>query len=247
MSTPSTDSSTSSSNRGRGRGKSRGGLGKYLRARGRGRGGRPAEFSQRLLLEGEGRSHLTEEEAAEAEKELREKYGRRNLGTNADRYKEEEPELDSDGEPIVEPEVDLSTFLEKQKISDDVGPTISVPAVDLAYNEDDVDESLSHITSDPSKRAVQSASRKGKVQQIEWDENLEELSREKRASEATKDLKDRFKAKSEKLKAKPLTPTSLSTRRHQGTLEEAPALPVPGAEPRSQIEEMEDFLDELIG
>lgn len=84
--------------RGRGRGKSRGGLGKYLRARGRGRGsGRPAEFSTRLVLEGERRPSLTEEEEAELAKELAEKYSRRQLGTNADRYKEEEPELDSDG------------------------------------------------------------------------------------------------------------------------------------------------------
>jgi len=84
--------------RGRGRGKSRGGLGKYLRARGRGRGtGRPAEFTKRLVLGEEGKPDLTEEETAELEKELREKYGRRKLGTNEDRYKEEEVELDSDG------------------------------------------------------------------------------------------------------------------------------------------------------
>ena len=100
MSQAPTTSQTSpvSHGRGRGRGKSRGGLGKYLRASGRGRGrGRPAEFTQRLLFDNEGKPDLTEEEAAEVEKELREKYGRRRLGTNADRYKEEEVELDSDG------------------------------------------------------------------------------------------------------------------------------------------------------
>ena len=83
-----------------GRANSRGGLGKYLRASGRGRGrgrGRPAEFTQRLLLEGEGKPDLTQEEAAELKKELSQKYGRRKLATNLDRYKEEEPELDSDG------------------------------------------------------------------------------------------------------------------------------------------------------
>jgi hypothetical protein len=53
------------------------------------------------LLEGEGRSDLTEEEAAEVEKEMREKYGRRKLGTNVDRYKEEEIELDSDGMSLL--------------------------------------------------------------------------------------------------------------------------------------------------
>ena len=190
--------------RGRGRGKSRGGLGKYLRARGRGRGsGRPAEFSTRLLLEGEGRPSLTEEEEAELAKELAEKYSRRQLGTNADRYKEEEPELDSDGvfssvvfrwsfeltflwagEPIVEPEVDLSTFLEKQRISDDVGPSLRVAEAEDDDN-DDVDTSLAHITSKSIGNPVQ-ASRKGKVEQIVWDEELDTMNREKKAAEATR-------------------------------------------------------------
>lgn len=89
--------STGTGTSGRGRGKSRGGLGKYLRARGRGRGfGRPAEFSTRLVLEGE--QKLTEEEEAERARELAQKFSRRQLGTNADRYKEEEVEVDSDGE-----------------------------------------------------------------------------------------------------------------------------------------------------
>ena len=79
---------------GRGRGKSRGGLGKYLRARGRGRGyGRPAEFTKRLVLDGEEQVELDPEEA----EELRHKYARRQLGSNADRYVEPEPELGSDG------------------------------------------------------------------------------------------------------------------------------------------------------
>lgn len=84
--------------RGRGRGKSRGGLGKYLRARGRGRGGgRPAEFHKRMVLEGEGQEELDEEE----QRELQQKFSRRQLGTNADRYTEQEPELDSDGEHSI--------------------------------------------------------------------------------------------------------------------------------------------------
>ena len=88
------ESSAPSASRGRGRGKSRGGLGKYLRARGRGRGrGRPAEFGKRLVLEDEQEVELDEEET----KELEKKYARRQLGTNADRYAEPEPELDSDG------------------------------------------------------------------------------------------------------------------------------------------------------
>ena len=96
MSTQPADSAVSTP-RGRGRGKSRGGLGKYLRARGRGHrgGGRPAEFGKRLVLEGE--EHAEDDpESEEAQEEAR-RYSRRQLGTNADRYKEEEPELDSDG------------------------------------------------------------------------------------------------------------------------------------------------------
>lgn len=82
----------------RGSHKPRGGYGKYLRARGRGGGGtggrgRPAEWGKRLVLENEQQVKLDEEEA----KELQQKFSRRQLGTNADRYKEPEPELNSDG------------------------------------------------------------------------------------------------------------------------------------------------------
>ncbi|KDR78097.1 hypothetical protein GALMADRAFT_65103 [Galerina marginata CBS 339.88] len=241
----STDAPTTG--RGRGRGKSRGGLGKYLRARGRGRGsGRPAEFTTRLVLDGEGRVPMTEEEEAELARETAAKYSRRQLGTNADRYKEEEVELDSDGEPIVEPEVDLSAFLEKQRISDEVGPTLRVTEA-RDYDEDDVDTSLAHITSDPSRIGSQ-ASRKGKTEQIQWDEGLDELSREKQAAEATWDLKNRFRAKSEKLRMKPVVPTSSSARNRKLEYQDAPALPIQG-EPqktKTQMEEMEDFLDDLL-
>lgn len=203
------ESSTASKNdtathRGRpgGRAKSRGGLGKYLRASGRGRGrGRPAEFTHRLLLEGEGNPDLSQEEAAELKKELTQKYGRRKLGTNLDRYKEEEVELDSDGmlimlyplsqvkqlyhstgEPIVEPEVDLSSFLEKQRISDDLGPTSQLVAEkDVNEDEDDIQKSL-----DALKGRTLPSSKKGKVQQIVWDEELENLNREKKAAEAAR-------------------------------------------------------------
>jgi hypothetical protein len=86
--------STDSKPRGRGRGRSRGGLGKYLRARGRGRGGgRPAEFRERLLFEGERADELDEEE----ERALQQKFARRQLSSNADRYVEPEPEIGSDG------------------------------------------------------------------------------------------------------------------------------------------------------
>jgi len=235
--------------RGRGRGKSRGGLGKYLRARGRGRGsGRPAEFTTRLVLEGEGRPLITEEEEAEHAKKLAEKYSRRQLGTNADRYKEEVVELGSDGEPIVEPEVDLSAFLEKQRISDDIGPSLRI-AETKDYDDDDVDASLVHITSKSTRNPGQASSKKGKVEQIVWDEELDTISREKKAAEATWDLKTRFRAKSEKLKTKPVKPTTIAARSRKQEYQDAPALPLPeGAQPdpKSQLAEMEDFLDDLL-
>ncbi|KAF8890812.1 hypothetical protein CPB84DRAFT_1784587 [Gymnopilus junonius] len=238
---------SASRGRGRGRGKSRGGLGKYLRASGRGRGGgRRAEFTTRLVLEGEGKPQLTEEEEAELAKELAAKYSRRQLGTNADRYKEEEVELDSDGEPVVEPEVDLSAFLERQRISDEAGPSLRV-AEKKDYDENDVDTSLAHIVSKPSRVSSQASSKKGKVEEIAWDEELDEMTREKQAAEATWDLKSRFRAKSEKLRTKPITPTSVRSRKEE--YQEAPALPLPdGAQPKpkTQLEEMEDFLDDLL-
>ncbi|KAI0920346.1 hypothetical protein AcV5_010110 [Taiwanofungus camphoratus] len=164
---------SSTSTRGRGRGKSRGGLGKYLRARGRGRGrGRPAEFGQRLLLEEEAQTELDEEE----QKELERKYARRQLGSNADRYVEPQPELDSGGEEVVEPEVDLSSFLERQRLSPQ--PSSAPPPPD---EDEDIDTSLAHLIPRQSRAAQ---SKKGKVQQIEWDVGLDELSREKAAAEA---------------------------------------------------------------
>lgn len=50
-------------------------------------------WNARLVLEGEQRGELDEEET----KELEQKYSRRDLGSNADRYVEPEPELDSEG------------------------------------------------------------------------------------------------------------------------------------------------------
>lgn len=81
------------------------------------------------------------------------------------------------GEPIVEPEVDLSTFLEKQRITD-TGPSIA--HVDFTDHED-VDTSLAHIG---SKSRVAGQTKKGKVENIEWDDELENMSREKASAEA---------------------------------------------------------------
>jgi hypothetical protein len=80
--------------------------------------------------------------------------------------------------------------------------------------KDDVDTTLSHIS---SHRPHGSPSKKGRVEQIEWDAKLDEMSREKAAAEATrgerfkliclpvisssrKDLTTRFRAKSERMR-----------------------------------------------
>ncbi|KAF8153843.1 hypothetical protein B0H34DRAFT_783978 [Crassisporium funariophilum] len=249
MSSPTPTPSTSSATRARGR-SNRGGLGKYLRSRGRGRGGggRPAEFRERLVLEGERRPAMTEEEEEEAAREVREKYARRRLGTNEDRYKEQEVELDEDGEPVVEPEVDLSSFLERQRISDDTAIPALLGAKREEVDAEDVDTSLAHISSHTSRLPPGAASKKGKVEQIVWDDELDEMSKDKKAAEATWDLKTRFRAKSERLRTTPVSPSTTS-RSRKPEYQNAPALPLPeGVEPKpkSQMDEMEDFLDDLL-
>jgi hypothetical protein len=84
------------------------------------------------------------------------------------------------GKPEVEPEVDLSSFLERQRISDAPGPSIQASTTDAA-EDDDVDHSLAHISSSGIKPTT---SRKGKVERIEWDDELDELEREKASAEA---------------------------------------------------------------
>lgn len=246
----SSDPAPESSSRGRGRGKNRGGLGKYLRARGRGRGfGRPAEFSKRSLLDGEGPDDLEEdEEAAAIRAENARKYGRRQMDTNADRYQEEEPELGSDGEPILQPEVDLSGFLERQR---EVDPSGVDPAL-LGDKDDDVDvdHSLAHLS---LNKASTAASRKGKATTIEWDDQLEEMLQAKEKADANRDFKTRFRARSAKFAA-PAEPTgfgSATRKTRQGDARvQAPPLPLasdaPPQPPPNSKQGMEDFLDDLL-
>jgi hypothetical protein len=85
------------------------------------------------------------------------------------------------GEPIVEPEVDLTTFLARQRLLDDEAPTIlSAPSIDKAELED-IDHSLDHIGS--GRHKVNTVS-KGMTQVIQWDNQLEEMRQDKEAVEA---------------------------------------------------------------
>ncbi|KAF8553274.1 hypothetical protein OG21DRAFT_1485540 [Imleria badia] len=237
ISNTSTSSESQPRGRGRGRGKSRGGLGKYLRARGRGRSfGRPAEFTQRLVLEGE----QPEDIDPEAAEEIHQRYSRRQLESNVDRYAEEEPQLDSEGEEIKEPEVDLSAFLERQRLSE-TAPALSGGPDALEEDEDEIDHSLAHIT---SQRQLTLQSKKGRVKTIEWDDSLEQMSREKAAAEANRDLKERFRAKTSTFRTMPMAPKE---RKKENDIVEAPPLPTEGTTVKDPKSEMQDFLDDLLG
>jgi hypothetical protein len=169
-------------------------LGKYLRAKGRRGSGRPAEWGKRLVLEGEG--EVQDPELLENIEEMEKKYSKRELGSNVDRYKEDEPILNSDGtlqewqtsarslyniddllgEEEQEPEVDLSGFLARQKLlSDEIFPREEV--------DEEIDHSLDHLSSTMSSNR---GPRKGQVQPIVWDKDLEEMSREKAIAEANR-------------------------------------------------------------
>jgi hypothetical protein len=86
------------------------------------------------------------------------------------------------GEEIKEPEVDLSNFLARQRLDDATNPGISKPTAEP--DEDEVDHSLAHLNSVGSPSAQKFM--KGRVQTIEWDEELENMSREKAVAEASR-------------------------------------------------------------
>ncbi|KAF8587704.1 hypothetical protein K439DRAFT_1407267, partial [Ramaria rubella] len=225
----------------------RGGLGKYLRARGRRGTGRSAEFGKRLVLESEERNDKSGSEDDEDERHaLGNKYAKRQLGTNADRY--EEPQVDLHHQES-EPEVDLSTFLAKQRLTDQEDRKHSV---ELDEN-DGIDRSLSnsHFACTPNMR-------KNKTKIINWDSSMDELKREKEAAEAVWDLKSRFRKNQPRLvsgtRSSPRrrdtrTPARAEDSRHVYT----PANPDTNdtelnddaTKPHSK-EDMEHFLDDLL-
>ena len=87
-----------------------------------------------------------------------------------------------EGEEAKESEVDLSAFLERQRISEPA--TFSAaPQEDDDDDDDDIDHDLDHIT---SGREAYTRPKKGNVQTIIWDKELEEMKREKDAAEAAR-------------------------------------------------------------
>jgi hypothetical protein len=79
------------------------------------------------------------------------------------------------GQPIVEPEIDLSAFLARQRLEDLTEPHSVPPTIE----EDDVDHSLAHFTSNADHRSW-----KGQARQIEWDTSLEEMQHDKNVAQA---------------------------------------------------------------
>ena len=73
-------------------------------------------------------------------------------------------------------EVDLSAFLARQRLDSKLlfGQATTV-------DDDDVDPSLAHINPYSSNKPP---SRKGKVQQIEWDSSLDEMEHNKNVAQA---------------------------------------------------------------
>lgn len=75
----------------------------------------------------------------------------------------------------------MSNFLERQRLSDEQGLSF---LSERAANEDDVDHSLAHITSGPAQKRLQTSQKKGKMEELVWNEELESMAREKAAAEA---------------------------------------------------------------
>lgn len=73
----------------------------------------------------------------------------------------------------------MTSFLERQRAQDD-HPSLISPSPE---DDDGVDHSLAHLTLGFSKS---DQSKKGRVQQVDWDDSFAEMSREKAAAEATR-------------------------------------------------------------
>jgi hypothetical protein len=187
-----------------------------------------------LLLEDEQPDELNEEEVAE----LNAHYAKRTLSTNADRYEEPEPEIGSDGQPMVDPEVDLSAFLARQRLEDQS----KLFGQATTGKDDDVDPSLAHINPNSSNKLP---SKKGKVQRIEWDASLEEMEHNKNVAQAQSDMKERLRANAARQMGK--TAIREHASRQAKSLKEAPPLPQdPSLPEKSPRAEMEDYLDKLL-
>jgi hypothetical protein len=92
------------------------------------------------------------------------------------------------GEPIVELEVDLSAFIARQRLEDNaiLNPSSAPPPDEEALA--DIDTSLAHIGIGKLRQSVEGNDRKGKLQTLDWDDELEDMKREKDAAEAQRSM-----------------------------------------------------------
>lgn len=86
----------------------------------------------------------------------------------------------------MEPEVDLSSFLARQTLDEADPVSLALGKTELSDDED-VDTSLEKLISKPSS-SFRTGIRKGNVQQIEWDDSLEEIRREKEIADANRGM-----------------------------------------------------------
>lgn len=84
-------------------------------------------------------------------------------------------------EPEPEPEVDLSAFLEKQRLEQEDKPLSAAPPKE---DDEGVDHSLDQILGGPSRSTGQGS--KGHVQTIEWTEEMAAMAQEKSQADATR-------------------------------------------------------------
>jgi len=73
--------------------------------------------------------------------------------------------------------------LEKQRLSGSAPALSGASDAQEEDDEDEIDHSLAHIS---SQRQPALQSKKGRVRTIEWDESLEQMSREKAVAEANR-------------------------------------------------------------
>ena len=85
------------------------------------------------------------------------------------------------GEEKQEPEIDLSSFLERQRLSE-TPSAVLVPARQV--DEDEIDNTIAPIL--PHLSSATPNTKKGQVHQVEWDEQLEQMSREKTTADAAR-------------------------------------------------------------
>lgn len=131
-----------------------------------------------------------------------------------------------------EPEIDLTVFLARQKLEDAYTIDNLEDPVRYDADDDDIDTSLANFSITATARDTNT--RKGKVQTIEWNEELEIMSREKAAADAHRgtvydiechgfisltiyvDMKARFRDKIEKQTFRPAQKTQPARKQGEG-------------------------------